>query len=172
MIRGTPVFLLLSIASAQATIVQEIIPQRGNCLSKVHHQLDFWIGDWTVYAQGSTTPLATSHVESVMDGCALRETYNAPTAPARPYAGTSLSTYDRKDGKWHQLYIDTGGNLVLYTGTFDGAGLALQAPGENGALQTMTLIPQADGTLHQSGTYSLDGGKTWTADYDYIYRRK
>lgn len=143
------------------------------CEGAAHHQLDFWVGDWAVFQQGEDkTQIATSRIESVMNGCGIRENYSSPHAPGGAYAGTSYSGYDRKDDKWHQMYVDTNGNVTWYTGELEGADMVLRAPAAKGALQTMTYRPQTDGSVRQIGVISTDGGKTWTPSYDYIYRKR
>jgi hypothetical protein len=142
------------------------------CAGVEHHQLDFWIGDWKVSQVSDGKPVGTSRIESVMGGCGIGEHYEAPDAPGGAYSGMSYSGYDRNTGQWHQMYVDTNGNVTWYTGKLEGANMVLHAPGKNGALQTMEYRPHADGSVEQIGTASTDGGATWQPGYDYIYRKK
>lgn len=173
--RGKATFFLLASAgiSQAATLPAATAPQPPPCESAPHHQLDFWVGEWAVFqVSDDKTQIATSRIESVMAGCGIRENYAAPSVQGAPYAGTSYSGYDRKDGKWHQMYVDTNGNVTWYTGSLEGADMVLTAPGKQGALQKMTYHPGGDGTVRQTGAASIDGGKTWQPGYDYIYRKK
>jgi hypothetical protein len=106
-----------------------------------------------------------------MDGCSIRESYDAPKAPGGPYAGTSYSGYSRLDHKWHQMYVDRNGNVGLYVGGMDGPDMVLVAPARGGALQRMTYRLHPDGSVEQIGVISTDGGATWGGGYDYTYRR-
>ena len=142
------------------------------CAGAAHHQLDFWIGEWTVTDTAKGYKVGTSRIEPVMNGCGIRESYDAPAAPGGAYAGTSYSAYDRNDGKWHQFYVDVNGNATWYSGRMQGADLVFGAPGKSGALQRMTYRPNTDGSVEQIGVISKDGGKTWEQGYDFTYRKK
>lgn len=159
--------ILLSAATAAAAPSAPSPP----CAAAEHRQLDFWLGEWNVFQVGDNTPVGTSRIESVMGGCGIGEHYEAPKAPGGAYSGTSYSGYDRKDGQWHQMYVDTNGNVSWYTGTLEGANMVLRAPGKNGSLQRMEYRPHGDGSVEQIGTVSTDGGATWQPGYDYIYRK-
>jgi len=127
---------------------------------------------WDVHNTADGVRYASSTIESVVGGCAISEFYDSPKAPGGAYAGKSYSSFDPKDGLWHQFYVDMQGNATWYTGslTDDGA-LTMTAKGAK-ALQEMSYIPQADGTVRQIGRFSADEGKTWVTGYDYTYRRR
>lgn len=160
-----------SCASAQ-TSSASIAPAAKPCGEPQRRQLDFWIGKWDVHNTADGVRYASSTIESVVGGCAISEFYDSPKAPGGAYAGKSYSSFDPKDGLWHQFYVDMQGNATWYTGslTDDGA-LTMTAKGAK-ALQEMSYIPQADGTVRQIGRFSADEGKTWVTGYDYTYRRR
>jgi hypothetical protein len=161
--------LLASIAGTEAATPP---PPAPDCSVALHRQLDFWVGEWKVFVAGDdTTQIATSRIERVMNGCGIQENYSSPHAPGGAYAGTSYSGYDRKDGKWHQMYVDTNENVTWYTGGLEGADMVLTAPAKSGAIQKMIYRPHPDGSVEQIGTVSTDGGATWQAGYDYFYRK-
>lgn len=145
-------------------------PPRG-CDGAEHHQLDFWIGNWAVTNTADGVPYGTSRIESAALGCAIRETYDAPAAPGGRYVGTSYSSYDAKERRWRQFYIDSRRNVTLYRGALDNSAMEFTAPGPSGAIQKMIYRPEADGSIRQVGTLSTDGGRTWRPNYDYTYRR-
>lgn len=145
---------------------------RPNCDAPEHRQLDFWAGEWDVFQTASGTRIASSRIERIMGGCAIAEHYESPKAPGGPYSGASYSAWDRKDGHWHQLYVDVNGSVTWYTGDRQGADLVMTAPGRQGSLQKMTYRPTPDGSVRQIGEVSTDGGKTWAAGYDYTYRKR
>jgi hypothetical protein len=142
------------------------------CGAPEYRQLDFWVGEWKVSQAGDNSPVGSSKIEIVMDQCGIKESFDAPQAGAADYVGTSYSSYDRKDGKWHQMYIDNSGSVGLYTGGPDGGDMTFACPAKAGATQKMIYRRQADGSVRQIGTLSTDGGKTWQSGYDYVYRRK
>jgi hypothetical protein len=175
---GVPMFrsvtnMLATAALAAPAAGQTPAPAKQvPCASTEYRQLDFWAGEWNVFDTVKGYPVGTSRIEPIMDRCSIKESYDAPKAPGGPYAGTSYSGYDRKDGKWHQLYVDVNGNVTSYTGELDGRDMVLIAPGKSDALQRMTYRPLSDGSVEQIGVISADGGKNWQAGYDYTYRRK
>ena len=144
---------------------------RPDCTPANYRQLDFWVGSWNVFNTADNVPYGTSRIERIMNGCAIKETYDAPNAPLGHYTGTSYSGYDRKDGHWHQMYVDTNGAVTWYGGGLEGSDMALTAAGRGGSLQHMVYRPQPDGSVRQIGTVSTDQGATWKAGYDYTYRR-
>jgi hypothetical protein len=141
------------------------------CARADHRQLDFWIGQWRVFDTAKGFRVGTSRIERIMGGCAIKESYEAAQAPGGPYAGTSYSAFDRKDGKWHQLYVDVNGNVTWFTGAREDRDMVLVATVKGGALQRMTYRPRKDGSVEQIGVISTDGGKTWQPGYDLTYRR-
>jgi hypothetical protein len=165
------VFLIAAAASAQAAAPAPA-PQPPPCAGAQYRQLDFWVGAWNVFDTRAGSPVGTSRIERVMNGCAISERYDAPRAPGGAYAGASYSGYDRKDGKWHQLYVDVNGNVSWYSGGLDGSDLVMVAPAAGGRLLRMVYRPHDDGSVQQIGTVSADGGASWSPGYDYTYRRK
>ncbi|MBV8687361.1 MAG: hypothetical protein JOZ90_12940 [Alphaproteobacteria bacterium] len=167
---------LLAAAAAASLAAQPApaptTPRPAPCGGPAYRQLDFWVGRWTVYDTAKGYKVGTSRIERAMNGCAIRESYDAPRAPGGAYAGASYSGYSRLDAKWHQMYVDVNGNVSLYAGGMEGADMILIASGRDGALQRMTYRPLADGSVRQIGIVSTDGGRTWKPGYDYTYRRR
>jgi hypothetical protein len=145
---------------------------RPNCSAAQYRQLDFWVGDWEVFDTAQGYQIATSKVERILGGCSIKESYDSPRAPGGPYSGTSYSGFDRKDGEWHQMYVDVNGNVTFYAGGLEGPSMVLTAAPPGGALQRMTYRPLGDGGVQQIGLLSTDGGRTWKPGYDYTYRKK
>jgi len=164
--------MLAILIAAAAAATATPTPAQAPCAAAEHHQLHFWEGDWNVFQVSDNTQVGISHIERVMTGCGISEHYSAPQAPGGAYEGVSYSGFNRGDGQWHQMYVDTNGNVTWYSGRLEGANMVLHAPGKNGALQTMEYRPHPDGSVEQIGTVSTDGGKSWQPGYDYIYRKK
>lgn len=172
------ILLALSIAAVVAPALAQTAaapappPRPSDCKAAELRQLDFWIGEWRVFRTTDGVEVGSSRIEKVFDGCAIKESYESPAAPGGPYAGTSYSAWDFKDGRWHQMYVDTRSTVAWYTGGLDGADMVLLSPGQAGSLQRMSYRPKPDGAVQQLGEVSTDGGKSWQPGYDYIYRRR
>jgi hypothetical protein len=150
-------------------------PQPRDCHDAAHGQYDFFIGDWEVSDSRSGKHVAHSRIEKIMDGCAIRESFDQDVGPAGTqvdYHGTSYTAFNTGDGTWRQFYTDTKGAAFSYTGGIEQRAMVLTAFG--GQLGNRLIVaPQPDGSVRQSGVVSTDGGKTWSAPgYDFTYRRR
>ena len=165
---------LAIIFAAAAVAATPAAPATPPCAGAEYHQLDFWIGQWNVYEKETGKKSSTSRIESVMGGCGIGEHYEEPGDPAGPYSGTSYSGFNREDGKWHQMYIDTNGIVEWFTGGLDDDGdMIMEAPGgANNTIRKMVYRKLPDGSVEQIGTASTDYGKHWKPRYDYIYRKE
>jgi hypothetical protein len=83
------ILLLVSYLFATSGFLPAQLP-KSDCNLPEHHQFDFWLGDWDVFESDGVTKAAHVGVERALDGCALRELYEDPTA----MKGESLSAYD------------------------------------------------------------------------------
>jgi hypothetical protein len=142
------------------------------CTAAEHRQFDFWIGEWTVTPTGKDKIVATSLIEKLYGGCAIRENW----MPLAGTAGGSLNNY--YEGRWRQTWVDAANSRVDFVGGLvDGkmvlAGLwkGVLGPGKD-ALIRMTYSKNADGSVRQHGEQSTDAGKTWSTNFDFTYRPK
>ena len=148
-------------------------PAPPTCEGANHEAFDFWIGEWDVYANGADAKVADSRIEKVSAGCAVRETW----MPLRGRSGSSVSTYDPSDGRWHQLWIGGAPGRVMFDGGPVGETMVLigywgtDAVG-NPSLVRMTYSVQENGAVRQYAQASSDHGVTWSDSFDFIYRRK
>ncbi len=142
------------------------------CKSAEHHAFDFWIGRWTVTETNSGKPAGQSLIESLYNGCTLRENWSEPG-----YAGGSLNTYDAGAGKWRQTWTDASGAWREFVGGIEGGKMVLVArvvspkDASKVVLVRMTFTPNPDASVRQYSDYSRDDGKTWRERYDYTYRK-
>ena len=131
-----------------------------------HHKLDFWIGKWDVYVNGSLA--GHNDIETVAGGCALTESWvNTSGIP-----GVSLNYYDGTIGKYKQIWVASGshtefveteaaeGKLVLVATQTDAAG--------NETLTRLSFTRQEE-NVRQLFETSSDGGTTWTPGFDGLY---
>ncbi len=147
----------------------------GPCAPAEYRQFDFWIGSWDVYpTAGSSQLVAHSLIESVYNGCGLRENW----MPLKTQnSGGSLNIYVSGEKQWRQTWIDSSGARVDFKGGLIGRTMVLEgywqdylAPGK-GALVRMTYSRSSDGSVRQLGEASQDDGKSWQPSFDFTYRR-
>lgn len=163
----SPIALLLAAATPQTA--PPPAPPKVDCNDADHRALDFWIGDWDVFAKGSDKPVARSKIEKIV-GCAISETFDQSIGRnGKPlaYKGRSISAYVPADKGWRQYYVDSGGTAATLTGgVTDGAMIFLSTNGP--VTNRMTLKPMGS-AVSQRGEFSTDNGKTWQPAYDFTY---
>lgn len=137
-----------------------------------HHELDFWLGEWEVFAGGKLD--GTNRIERVLGGAALIEHWHDVDG----HEGKSWFYFYRPENRWKQVWVtDLGGvkekacSAILTDGSVRFRGEIPLRDGRK-VLDQTTLTPLADGTVRQVIEQSTDGGETWQTAYDAIYRRK
>lgn len=138
------------------------------CSSPECRQFDFWIGDWTVEANGKTA--GTSRITPILGGCVLMEEWQSGSG----FEGKSFNRYDGATGTWEQFWVDNRGGVLKLSGgyadgkmTMSGASIARGEP----ALNRITWHNNADGTVRQVWEQSTDDGESWKTVFDGLYRR-
>ncbi len=148
----------------------------GGCSGRVaNHRLDFWLGDWEVYAGGAFD--GTNHITSILGGCAVQEEWTDSTG----FQGRGWFYVDPVTARLKQVWLTSRAEQVggtkektelpgggPHTVQFQGI-LIGQSGGE--MIDRTTLTLQLDGTVRQVIEISKDGERTWTTGYDAIYRR-
>ena len=140
------------------------------CSAPEYRQFDFWLGDWDAIEVGSTIPEARVKVTSVLEGCAVREEYDA----ADGHEGESLSIYDRSRKVWHQSWFTNRGQFLAIEGSFkDGemvlAGTERTMDGKE-KLVRGSWKPEGQ-NVRETAVTSIDGGRTWKPWFDLEFRR-
>ena len=70
--------VLLGLGSAHSSVSQTTVqpPKRAVCSAAEYRQFDFWLGDWDTFEPNAPDKsIARNHVDSILDGCALREDF-------------------------------------------------------------------------------------------------
>lgn len=146
-------------------------PAPRPCAASEFGQFDFWVGHWDVRVTGRDKVVAHSLIEKLYDGCAIRENW----APLQGGAGGSLSGYDALKRAWRQTWTDASGGWAEFEGGWNGAAMVLTGTWPDAQHPDrrvrMTYTPAEDGSVRQFGEQSDDGGKTWTASFDFTYRK-
>jgi hypothetical protein len=144
--------------------------QAQSCTAPEYRQFDFWLGDWDVFDVGSADSTAHVRVDSILDGCVLREHYEDPTGQV----GESFTIFDSGRKIWHQTWVTNRGRLLTIEGSLKGGSIELTgAYYLDNAKEVRvrgTWTPVADG-VRESAVTSSDGGKTWTSWFDLSFRR-
>jgi len=149
-------------ARAQGTNAQ-------SCAASEYRQFDFWLGDWDLFETGSANSTARVRVDSILDGCVLREHYEDGSG----MVGESFTIFDSGRNTWHQTWVTNRGRLLTIEGGPQNGSIVL-----NGAYYLDnakevrvrgTWTPVADG-VRESALTSLDGGKTWKPWFDLSFR--
>ncbi|MGC4056051.1 MAG: tetratricopeptide repeat protein [Paludibaculum sp.] len=132
-------------------------------------EFDFWLGEWDVLVSGQT--IATSRIESVLDGCLVQENW----MPFNGRQGKSWNYRNSATGKWEQLWM-SGGVVLKLEGSLVGGKMVLegrsQNPGRASTLDRITFSPLTDGRVSQVWEQSTDGGQSWSKAFDGVYVRR
>jgi tetratricopeptide (TPR) repeat protein len=137
-------------------------------------QFDFWVGDWDVVSSFDGHPVGSSHIAQELGECVIWENW---TSAGLPYAGKSYNAYNTTLKRWEQFWVDNSQGMIFFYGNLkDGVMdfMTDEIPQPNGTkirrhLQFFNLSPD---TVRQFSQQSADGGKTWTVEYDFTYRRR
>ena len=148
------------------------LPTPPACTGPDYRAFDFWVGEWDVFPNGAATQVATSSIEAMFGGCAIRETWK----PLKGGGGGSFSHYDSERRYWRQAWVDSSGARVDFDGGLAGDRMVLTghwanvvAKGQDGLIR-MTYSKEPSGAVRQHGEQSTDHGLTWTTSFDFIYR--
>ncbi len=140
----------------------------ARCVAPAYHQFDFWAGNWDVFDVGSSIPVAHARIDAILDGCVLREDYQATDG----HKGQSFTIYDAARKVWHQSWVTNRGELLEIEGKIKNGEIMLS--GENraaGSFVRGTWKPQ-NGVVRETAVTSMDGGNTWKPWFDLVFRRK
>jgi hypothetical protein len=133
-------------------------PKPAACTAPEYHQFDFWVGDWDAFDfDNPTTKVARTQVDLILEGCALRENYQATDG----HQGQSFSIYDASRKVWHQTWVTNRGQLLVIEGTLEAGEMALT--GVDPAAAEPTLVrgtwKPVSGGVREIGVTSTDGAK-------------
>jgi hypothetical protein len=126
---------------------------------------DFWLGDWEVRnPEGGV--VGHNRISPLFDGRALREDWSG----AGGVEGTSLNCYSAQNGRWHQTWVDSDGDLLLLDGGMrDGAMVMEGMVGETH--QRITWTPTRDGAGLRQLWETSEDGVAWQTVFDGRYSR-
>ena len=167
-VRKLSALILTALLPASPTATAQSAP--APCADAAHAQFDFWVGEWEV-TRADGTPAGTSRIEKILDGCVIFENWKSAKAG---FEGKSFNTYDPRTGKWSQVWVDTAGATIHFSGALKDNVMDMEGKVETAdgtLLQRMSFTANPDGTIRQQWLQSGDG-KAWQTLFDGIYRRK
>lgn len=138
------------------------------------HALDFWVGEWEVYDNGSRRLDGCNRIEPVLKGAAIIEHWSG----ANGSEGKSWFYFYRPEERWKQIWVTDGGFVKEKAQVSGAAAGSVRFQGEiplkdgHKLLDRTTLTPQPDGRVRQVIEHSRDAGATWQTVYDASYIRK
>jgi hypothetical protein len=145
-------------------------PESPACDTPQHAGFDFWIGDWDVYLPDGSHA-GTNHIERILGGCVVYESWQSARSG---FAGRSFNTYDTASGRWSQVWVDSDGNTIHFSGRRHGNVMSMtatHATGKGTVYYRMSYTVNDDGTLRQLWRQSRDR-RTWDVLFDGQYRRR
>jgi hypothetical protein len=162
-----------------ATIGLQAMAQKTPCTTDpVYRQLDFWIGEWDVYAKNGKKA-GDSKIELILDSCIILENWkSANVSQGVYYAGKSFNTYNSTATQWQQTWVDNvGGTTEFLEGHFENDKMIFltkpfQVNKDTTAIRKLTFYNLGVDKVRQFGEISKDNGATWNTEYDLEYRRK
>lgn len=139
------------------------------CTSRPEYkQMDFWLGEWDVEVGGQKK--ARSRIERISDGCIVQENW----MPFNGLSGKSWNFYNAGTKKWEQVWIGPDAGVLKVEGEWADGKMSYEGfenePDGTRSLVRLTFTPTADHGVHQVSQRSSDEGKTWSTDFDGIYR--
>ncbi len=161
---AAPLCLATALAAAQP-------PPASPCsASPERHQFDFWLGRWDVLDKGKV--VATSTIEKSTADCIVHEHY----VESGGYSGKSINFFDPVLRRWRQTWVDSAGNVSEFSGVYRDGAMRFEGEshvsGGRKVLRKMTLYNLKGGRVRQFSERSIDGGDTWSVNYDYEYVRR
>jgi hypothetical protein len=172
--------LVPSLVDSSAFVVTAAVNQTGTfgigrhvpdatCAGAEHRHFDFWLGEWNMTDTPSGQSVGTSTISREPGGCAVYEEYVSPT-PISP--GRSISFYEPNTKRWYQQYIDAGGNRAeLASTSFSPTSIVMRTSVAT-AYKVVTWSRVDANTVTQVSNITLNGGQSFTPEYNLTYRRK
>ncbi|MEQ8524767.1 hypothetical protein [Gracilimonas sp.] len=140
---------------------------------------DFWVGEWELSwtdNQGNAGA-GTNLIEKTLDGVVIQENFKATKGRIEGYKGMSVSVYNPQRESWHQTWVDNQGGYIDLKGLIDGNKRIFQTderPGPQGGtiINRMVFYDIEKNSFTWDWESSIDGGETWSVNWQIHYNRK
>ena len=158
----------LEVSAQQAATAKST--KSASCAALEYHQFDFWLGDWDTFELKAPDKIvARNHVDSILDGCVIREVYEQNDG----LVGQSFTIYDAARKVWHQSWVTNRGQLLIIEGGMQGERMVLTGVDrttDGKSRQLRGIWMRAPHGVRETAETSNDGGKTWQPLFDIIFR--
>jgi hypothetical protein len=136
-----------------------------------NRQLDYWLGDWKIGAEGSSGN-AHSTVSLSLDKCLVIEQWDG----GRGHRGQSVFGYSADDKSWYGMFADNEGRVHVFTsgkvssGSAEFEGTSRGPKGES-VLNRVKVVRLSPDKVEQIWEKSGDQGTTWNVVFRGEYSR-
>jgi hypothetical protein len=136
-----------------------------------NRQLDYWLGNWKVGAEGSSGN-AHSAITSSLDKCLVVENWDG----GRGHYGQNVFGYSADDKSWYGMFADNEGRVHVFTsgkvasGTAEFEGTSRGPNGES-VLNRVKVIQLNPNKVEQTWEKSTDNGANWKVVFRGEYSR-
>lgn len=144
----------------------------------VYRLLDFWLGEWDVYAN-ENQKIGVSFIRKMVNGCAIQENFEQLDG----FVGQNLFYFNNVSGEWKMIWI-TGSAISLggvkekiMTARDDSGTVRFQGtlPDKTAGqliLDRSTFAPVSKDRVNMTIQQSRDGGDNWITTFSGYYQRK
>jgi hypothetical protein len=136
-----------------------------------NRQLDYWLGDWRVGAEGSSGN-AHSTVTLSLDKCLVVENWDG----GRGHHGQNIFGYSADDKSWYGMFADNEGRVHVFTSGKIASGIAefegaSRGPNGETVLNRVKVTRINPNKVEQTWEKSTDNGATWKLVFRGEYSR-
>jgi hypothetical protein len=164
--------ILFGILFVLAFTVNGLAADAGACATNSQNrQLDYWLGDWKVGAEG-TSGNAHSTVSLSLNKCLVIETWDG----GRGHTGQNVFGYSADDKSWYGMFADNEGRVHVFTSGKVSSGAAQfvgSSRGPNGetVLNRVKVTRLGPNKVEQTWEKSDDQGSSWNVVFRGEYSR-
>jgi hypothetical protein len=145
-------------------------PCKDSQANPEYRQLDFWVGEWDVFS--GKQKVGESSVRLILKDCVVFENWHG----LQGGDGKSLNKYNSVTHQWEQFWVSDAGTTNYFKGGLvDGEmRYVFETPTPSGGtlLRHLTFSKLADGSVRQFSQRSIDAGKNWSTEYDFVYVKR
>jgi hypothetical protein len=168
---GVPKAILLGMLIGLALTVNGFGQTTSCAASSENRQLDYWLGDWKIGAEGSSGN-AHSTVSLSLDKCLVVENWDG----GRGHYGQNIFGYSADDNSWYGFFADNEGRVHVFTSGRVSAGSAefegpSRDPKGGTVLNRVKVTKLGPNKVEQIWEKSTDTGTTWSLVFRGEYSR-